>query len=150
MLRMLGLKQFSRPLSRQTIRLQSTAKNPETVDYNKAELDFEPDLAFSVFPRIQDVQASDLIGNNAFGKDKYYMQRSATGNLPVYLDVKNGGSVVTELRKIQGNVIKLRDDLQEQLPHIPKENFKCIMQSNKLVIKGDFIQDVKRVLKTTF
>lgn len=150
MLRSFGLRQFSRPFLRQTIRLQSTVKTPEPIDSNEAELGLEPNLAFSVFPRIQDVQTSDFIGNNGFGKDKYYIQRSSTGNLPVYLDVKNGGNVVTELRKIQGNVIKLRDDLQESLPHIPEKNWKCILQSNKLVIKGDFVRDVKRVLNTTF
>lgn len=150
MLRSLGLKIFNKLFSRQAIRLQSTAKTPETIDFNEAELELKPNLSFTVFPRIQDVHANDLIGNDSFGKDKYYVQRSTTGNLPVYLDFKNGGSAVTELRKIHGNVVKLRDDLQEQLPHIPKENWKCILQSNKLVIKGDFTQEVKRVLQTTF
>lgn len=151
MLRLFGLRQSTKPLFRQAIRFQSTVETPKTVNFNKeAELELQPDLAFSVFPRIQEVQASDLVGNNSFGKGKYYVQRSHTGNLPVYLDAKNGTGVVTELRKIEGDVTKLRNDLQNNLPHIPKDNWKCVMQSNKIIIKGDFVRDVKSVLQTTF
>ncbi|GAV48940.1 hypothetical protein ZYGR_0N03450 [Zygosaccharomyces rouxii] len=151
MLRLLRLKQLNKPLLRQTIRLQSTVETPKTFNCNEeAELEYQPGFAFSVFPRIQDVHTNDLVGSDSFSKDKYYVERSATGNLPVYIDVKNGGNVFTELRKIHGNVMKLRNDLQEQLPHIPKQNWKCVVQSNKIVIKGDFAQEVKRVLQTTF
>lgn len=149
MLRAVGLRSFNKYLSRRAIRCQSTIEKqsgPGAV----AALEAEPESGFSVFPRIQDIQISDLVGNNSFDEGKYFVQRSATGNLPVYLDVKNGGGVTTELRKIEGNAVKLRDDLQNKLPHIPKKSWKCVLQSNKIVVKGNVVGDIKRILAGTF
>lgn len=106
--------------------------------------------SFSVFPSINDVQIEQLVGASNFGKKTYFVERSTTGNLPVYLDYKNGNQVKTEIRRIHGDPIQLRNDLQERLPHIPKDSWKIIMQSKKIVIKGNVVADVKEVLSTTF
>nr|AAT92839.1 YCR071C [Saccharomyces cerevisiae] len=77
-----------------------------------------------IFPKLEDVKMHELIGNNNFGKKTYYVERSRTGNLPVYSAYKNGGNkIITEIRKIEGDVIQLRNDLQEQLPFIPKKSW---------------------------
>lgn len=111
----------------------------------------EPDSTFSVFPRLQDVKPEELLGSESFGKGKYYVARSATGNLPVYTDYKAGGNkLVTEIRKISGDIIQLRNDLQAELPQFPKDTWKVVMQSKKIVIKGDAASSVKKVLQTKF
>ncbi|QLQ81301.1 hypothetical protein HG537_0F00620 [Torulaspora globosa] len=106
---------------------------------------------FSVFPRIQEVKPEEILGSESFGKGKYFVSRSATGNLPVYTDYKAGGNkVVTEIRKISGDIIQLRNDLQAELPQIPQEAWKVVMQSKKIVIKGDAACKVKEVLQKKF
>lgn len=111
---------------------------------------FDAQTSFSVFPRLEDVKPEELIGNQKFGKKSYFVQRSSNGNLPVYTDYKNSNKIVTEIRKIQGDPIQLRNDLQERLPFIPKKYWKVIMQSKKIIIEGDAMVYVKKVLSTTF
>ena len=121
----------------QTLRLVSTNSNkaPEA----------------PIFPRLEDVKMDELIGNNNFGKKTYYVERSRTGNLPVYSAYKNGGNkIITEIRKIEGDIIQLRNDLQDQLPFIPKESWSVVMQSKKIIIKGNAVEAVKRVLTKKF
>ncbi|CAI4037644.1 hypothetical protein SMKI_03G1220 [Saccharomyces mikatae IFO 1815] len=104
-----------------------------------------------IFPKLKDVKMEELIGNNNFGKKTYFVERSSTGNLPVYSAYKNGGNkVITEIRKIQGDIIQLRNDLQEQLPFIPKGFWSVVMQSKKIIIKGNAVETVKRVLTKKF
>ncbi|AJQ33140.1 CDN_1a_G0006210.mRNA.1.CDS.1 [Saccharomyces cerevisiae] len=104
-----------------------------------------------IFPKLEDVKMHELIGNNNFGKKTYYVERSRTGNLPVYSAYKNGGNkTITEIRKIEGDVIQLRNDLQEQLPFIPKKSWSVVMQSKKIIIKGNAVEAVKRVLTKKF
>lgn len=135
---------FGSSFSRSFARLQSTVESTQAAG-EAAE------NAFSVFPRIQDVKPEELLGSEAFGKGKYYVSRSSTGNLPVYTDYKAGGNkVVTEIRKISGDIIQLRNDLQAELPQIPREAWRVIMQSKKIVIKGDAASSVKEVLQKKF
>lgn len=104
-----------------------------------------------VFPRLEEVKMGELIGGSNFGQKTYHVERSSTGNLPVYSAYKNGGNkTITEIRKIQGDIIQLRNDLQEQLPFIPKESWSVVMQSKKIIIKGNAVEAVKRVLTKKF
>ena len=94
-------------------RLQSTISNAtanEQIVQDFEEEHHHDHSAFKIFPRMQDVSVNDLVGVETFGPDKYFVSRSTNGNLPVYTDFKNG-LTYTEVRKIQGNSIKLRDDL---------------------------------------
>ncbi|QLL31095.1 hypothetical protein HG536_0A09120 [Torulaspora globosa] len=135
---------FGSSFSRSFARLQSTVESTQSAG-EAAE------SSFSVFPRIQDVKPEELLGSEAFGRGKYYVARSATGNLPVYTDYKAGGNkLVTEIRKISGDIIQLRNDLQAELPQIPKEAWRVVMQSKKIVIKGDAASSVKEVLQRKF
>ncbi|SCU92116.1 LADA_0F14444g1_1 [Lachancea dasiensis] len=118
----------------------------EAEDLSKA-LD---DSSYSIFPAIQDIKPSDLVGHQSFGVKSYFVERSATGNLPVYTDFKSGGKVVTEIRRISGDPVQLRNDLQEKLKHIPKSSFRVMMQAKKVVIQGDVVKQVKNVLSTSF
>lgn len=118
---------------------------------SKAGIKTTSEKSFSVFPRIEDVNPVDIVGHKSFGFGTYFVRRSVTGNLPVYTDFKAGGNkMVTEIRKIDGDIIQLRNDMQLDLPHIPKDSWKVVMQSKKIVVKGDFVRDLKRVLQKKF
>lgn len=108
--------------------------------------------ALPLFPPLSAVSPGELISERqTFGHGTYYVERSATGNLPVYSDTKGGGNKpVTEIRKVQGDVIALRNDLQAALPFIPRDNWKVLLQSRKIIIKGDAVKQVKTVLSRSF
>ncbi|CDO93107.1 unnamed protein product [Kluyveromyces dobzhanskii CBS 2104] len=133
------------------LRLEMDKMGPLS-DAEGAELDalFDSQSQFSVFPKLEDVSPQEVVGTAAFGKKTYFIQRSTNGNLPVYTDYKNSNKIVTEIRKIQGDPVQLRNDLQERLPFIPKKYWKVVLQSNKIIIEGDATKHVKRVLATTF
>ncbi|SMN20648.1 similar to Saccharomyces cerevisiae YCR071C IMG2 Mitochondrial ribosomal protein of the large subunit [Maudiozyma saulgeensis] len=124
-----------------SIRFQSTVAAGRLKTINKG-----------LFPKLEDISVNDLISENIlFEKGRYFIARSKTGNLPVYSDTKGGGNkFVTEIRKIQGDVVQLRNDLQEQLPFIPEKNWKVLTQSRKIIIKGDAVKQVKGILTRTF
>ncbi|AEY97250.1 FAER262Cp [Eremothecium gossypii FDAG1] len=151
-----------------TARLNSTVAQPATAGAAAAELELsdntaatgiascgemesEPDMSriFSVFPRASDISLDQLPGASNFGRKTYSVARSSTGNLPVYSEYKSG-KVYTEVRKISGDIIQLRDDLQQRLPKIPRDSWTVIMQSKKLLIKGYYVREIKHVLSSTF
>ncbi|SCU77887.1 LANO_0A01530g1_1 [Lachancea nothofagi CBS 11611] len=105
---------------------------------------------FSIFPTVHEVRPEEIVGYTPFGVKSYFVERSATGNLPVYTDFKSGGKVVTEIRKIHGDPVQLRNDLQARLTNVPKSSFKVLMQAKKIVIEGDVVRKVKNVLSTSF
>ncbi|CAB4254767.1 similar to Saccharomyces cerevisiae YCR071C IMG2 Mitochondrial ribosomal protein of the large subunit [Maudiozyma barnettii] len=123
------------------IRFQSTVATGKLIATNKG-----------LFPKLEDISMNELISEQIpFEKGKYFISRSKTGNLPVYSDTKGGGNkLITEIRKIQGDVIQLRNDLREQLPFIPEKNWKVLTQSRKIIIKGDAVKQVKGILTRTF
>ncbi|KAL3228591.1 Large ribosomal subunit protein mL49 [Nakaseomyces bracarensis] len=104
-----------------------------------------------LFPLASEVNQEDLVGHNDFGSKKYFVERSRVGNIPVYTDYRGGGNkIVTEIRKIQGNAVQLKKDLQAKLPEIPEKNWRVIPQSNKIEIKGHYISELRRILGETF
>lgn len=149
MLRTCGLfsRPFSSPFLRKFARFQSTIETPVVT----AELDEALESTFTIFPRIQDVKPEELLGGGSLERRTYFVERSSTGNLPVYTDYKAGGNkLVTEIRKVSGDIVQLRNDLQAELPHIPKEAWAIRPQSKKIVIKGNVALDIKTVLQSKF
>ncbi|AET38219.1 mitochondrial 54S ribosomal protein mL49 Ecym_2497 [Eremothecium cymbalariae DBVPG len=114
-----------------------------------AEFDTQ-NSSFSVFPHIRDVNPDQLVGSSKFGKNMYFISRSIHGSLPVYTDIKSGNAAVTLIKNVQGDIIQLRNDLQKSLPDIPRDSWKVLMQSRKIVISGDYVKAVKRVLSEAF
>ncbi|SCV04041.1 LAME_0H15280g1_1 [Lachancea meyersii CBS 8951] len=153
---------FSRNFSRVgTLKTEANKEGVKTAQDNQLENNLTQqelkDLSsvleepsFSIFPSLNDVKPKELVGFQAFGVKSYFVDRSATGNLPVYSDVKRGGKIVTEIRRIRGDPVQLRNDLQDKLKHIPKNRFKVLMESKKVVIDGDVVRQVKQVLSTVF
>lgn len=105
-----------------------------------------------LFPSLSSVRPDELLTERRrFDQGTYFVERSSTGNLPVYSDFRAGrNKVVTEIRKIRGNVVQLRNDLQEMLPEIPKKSWRILPQSHKIIIDGNVVKAVKRVLGESF
>ena len=113
----------------------------------------ENSLAKVLFPRLEDVKQQDMapLNNSVTIRGKYFVGRSETGNLPVYTEYLGGGNkVVTEIKKIRGDPVQLKIDLQERLPFIDKKNWRVVATSNKIVVKGNYCSEIKKVLSTTF
>ncbi|KAH3663585.1 hypothetical protein OGAPHI_004986 [Ogataea philodendri] len=100
-----------------------------------------------VFPQIEQVNAENLY-TKPF-RDFYHISRTSKGNLPVYKTIKSQ-AVNTEVRKVQGNLPKLREDVQKLFPNKPKDHFICKMQSMTLYIKGDVSKELKKYLEPYF
>lgn len=153
-------------LLRNSARFQSTFQESATIEQLQNDMEnvkpltdqeiqglsqlFDQQKPFSIFPSIDEVKPEDLVGATQFGKGSYFVERTSTGNLPVYSEFKRNGKFMTEIRRIRGDPIQLRNDLQDRLPSIPKNAFRVVMQSKKILIEGDAVKDVKEILSTTF
>ncbi|KAH3676425.1 hypothetical protein WICMUC_002056 [Wickerhamomyces mucosus] len=107
-----------------------------------------------LFPKLNDITAEDL-GNSSklektFGFGTYHLERSSFRNLPIYIEYKANNVVYTEIRKIKGDIIQFRNDLQQILPDVPKNNFKVVMESKKILIKGTHKEKLNEILSTVF
>jgi large subunit ribosomal protein L49 len=126
------------PVLRAQLRFHSTETTPKT---------------FS-FPQLNEISVED-IGSSSnttkrFGKGAYHLQRSQYGNLPIYVEYKDNDNIHTEIRKISGDVVLLRNDLVEILDHIPKKNFKILNESKKILIKGNHKEDLVSLFDGVF
>lgn len=107
------------------------------------------------FPSLDSVQP-ESVAFQADGKalDKkpkswYFISRSRSNNLPVYLDYKVSGKITTIIRKIEGNVSQLRNDLLIELA-APRKDVVIKDASKQIVIRGDYAQQVKEILGKYF
>lgn len=79
----------------------------------------------------------------------YHIERSRSGNMPVYTDYNKAGGVWTEVRKIRGNVGALRNDLKKAL-NLPKNEIWVKNAAQVVVIKGNRSAEVKEILASAF
>ncbi|GAA5964804.1 hypothetical protein JCM3765_002562 [Sporobolomyces pararoseus] len=87
--------------------------------------------------------AASTVGGEV--ESKYFVPRSQFGELPVYSDVRNGGTrVLTIIRKVHGDVSELHKDLSEFLQSSTTSFVKP--QSQQVVVKGDWVREVKEWL----
>ncbi|KAG0024842.1 hypothetical protein BGZ80_003701 [Entomortierella chlamydospora] len=74
----------------------------------------------------------------------YFVERTKSGQLPVYSEFKNAGSrPLTIIRKIQGNARALRTDL---LMIYPKADIRLNERNNQVILKGLVMDDVRQWL----
>jgi large subunit ribosomal protein L49 len=66
------------------------------------------------------------------------------------VEYKDNDNIHTEIRKISGDVVLLRNDLVEILDHIPKKNFKILNESKKILIKGNHKEDLVSLFDGVF
>lgn len=71
----------------------------------------------------------------------------ASGSLPVYLDIKNGGTrSLTIIRRVQGDAEALRQEVASLFPDTPKNFVTVNPINNQVVIKGSYVNDIKQWL----
>lgn len=96
-----------------------------------------------IIPSIDRITGEDLYKGIPF--KKYFLDRTSKGNLPIYKTYRSQ-AVYTDVRKIRGDIVQLRNDLQAALPDVPKKNFTCVMSSKTIKIKGDVASRLKELL----
>ncbi|KAF9175786.1 hypothetical protein BGX21_002183 [Mortierella sp. AD011] len=74
----------------------------------------------------------------------YFVERTKSGQLPVYSEFKNAGSrPLTIIRKIQGNAGALRTDM---LMTYPNADIRLNERNNQVILKGLVMDDVRQWL----
>ncbi|EMR08313.1 hypothetical protein PNEG_03154 [Pneumocystis murina B123] len=76
----------------------------------------------------------------------YFVRRTRFGSLPVYLDIKGGGTKhLTLIRKVEGNAHELCKKLEKDLKLSQKELFVNNLTKH-VIIKGSRVNEVKEIL----
>lgn len=108
-------------------------------------------ISSAILPTLESITASNLSTKPA--SLSYTLLRTSNNNLPLYRTVRSQ-SVVTEIKRVQGNVVSFRNDLQEAISqqgvNIDKNRYTCNVQTGTVRIKGDHYQLIKSVLKEKF
>ncbi|KAF9923902.1 hypothetical protein FBU30_006063 [Linnemannia zychae] len=74
----------------------------------------------------------------------YFVERTKSGQLPVYSEFKNAGSrPLTIIRKIQGNATALKTDI---LMTYPSAEIQVNGRSNQVILRGLVMDDVRQWL----
>ncbi|TKA53289.1 hypothetical protein B0A53_04307 [Rhodotorula sp. CCFEE 5036] len=74
----------------------------------------------------------------------YFVPRTAGGELPVYTDIRNGGSrVYTIVRKTRGDLSALQRDLASYLTDVPSHVKPA---AGQIVLRGDWVRETKEWL----
>ncbi|CAG8519771.1 10798_t:CDS:2 [Paraglomus brasilianum] len=97
-------------------------------------------------PRLPDPPKIDP--NRPIVQYPYFVERSRYGELPVYYCIKNGRTrQLTTIRRIEGNLQALRDDIVKELfPGALKGEVKINETSCQIIIKGNVRRDVMQWL----
>ncbi|KAK9474650.1 mitochondrial 54S ribosomal protein mL49 [Dipodascopsis tothii] len=95
-------------------------------------------------------ELEEISSIDEFNRNHYFVGRTKSGNLPVYFDVKHrSGGPTTTIRKVDGNALILKEDLKEAL-ELDDSRIRVMPPSNKIEIKGDYVDVVKSVLGAVF
>lgn len=97
----------------------------------------------SLIPSLNKITGEDLYKGIPF--KNYFLEKTSKGNLPIYKTYRSQ-AVYTDIKRVHGDIVQLRNDIQTALPDIPKKNFTCIMQSKTIKIKGDVSRRLKEIL----
>lgn len=125
---------------------RTTSEINKYVDLTPEEAPETPITSEYVKTMFPDISSEPSLKNSSEGV-WYHIARSRTGNLPVYTDYNNAGGVWTEVRKISGNAGALRNDLKAILG-LQNNEIWVKNAANVVVIKGNVLKDVKRILQT--
>ncbi|KAG0679998.1 hypothetical protein C6P40_003982 [Pichia californica] len=98
-------------------------------------------------PSLESISISQLTAKPKLAS--YHIPRTHQGNLPVYKTYRSQ-TVYTDIKRVQGNVVQLRNDLQDLLPEINKAHFNCHTINGSLRIKGDHSSEIKKILSEKF
>ncbi|CAK9441226.1 mitochondrial 54S ribosomal protein mL49 [Lodderomyces beijingensis] len=102
----------------------------------------QPDLTRYAIPDLASISQRDL-PNNGFGIKNYFIPKTRFSHWPVYIKTSNSTKVVTEIKRVQGDIHQFKRDLLRY-----NEEFVISMnQAAGIVnIKGDHVDEVKSLL----
>lgn len=108
----------------------------------------EPEPPITLFPSLDDISAEDLVLNKTSpAKSGWYNITRTRGNqLPVYSDVRANGHRTTLIRRIEGSLPLLKQDLKKAL-NLTNDDIKIKATSNQIVIKGDRVKEVRALFR---
>ncbi|ODQ56501.1 hypothetical protein SAICODRAFT_49951, partial [Saitoella complicata NRRL Y-17804] len=73
----------------------------------------------------------------------YYIRRTTSNQIPVYIDYKRGGNLLqTLIRKVEGDHRALLAEVQEKFK-IDKKDIKINPVTKHIVIKGNYTRKIK-------
>ncbi|ODV61394.1 mitochondrial 54S ribosomal protein mL49 ASCRUDRAFT_75416 [Ascoidea rubescens DSM 1968] len=102
-----------------------------------------------------EVQYSDLPSScSRFERKKkdlgaYFIRRTNFGYLPVYKKYKRG-AVMTEIAKISGDSLLLKQDIIHNIPSIKQKDIVIRPDSNKIIIRGFYVDELNELLSKYF
>lgn len=103
-----------------------------------------------LFPSIDSINPkTDLpqLMSNLYHK-KYTITRSSKLHKPpVYLEIRRQQIYETVIRRIEGDAVQLKKDLQQALSFINPDAFRVVLESNKVVISGNYVREVSDLLE---
>ncbi|KAL2106881.1 hypothetical protein VUR80DRAFT_6077 [Thermomyces stellatus] len=77
----------------------------------------------------------------------YHVSRTASNNFPVYKRIRAGGSHrSTQVRRVEGDPIRLRDDLRATLD-VDADDVIVNPRTRHVIVKGDHMSQIKEFLK---
>ena len=96
-------------------------------------------------------QLPKISPQEAIEKYEYFVGRPVSQMLPVYLKVVSSDhheSLTTNLNKCEGNLYKLREDIDDFLRERYKREFVCMVSEiqQKLFYRGDLEEEIKEFL----
>lgn len=108
----------------------------------------EPAPALELFPSLDSITADDLVlkKSTASKAGWYNITRTRGNQLPVYSDVRANGHRTTIIRRVEGSLPLLKQDLRHALG-LPNDDIKIKPTSNQIVIKGDRVKEVRAILR---
>lgn len=105
----------------------------------------------AVLPSLESISASQLVQKP--NPADYFIKRTSNGNLPIYKTVRSQATW-TDIKRVEGNLVSFRNDLQQALAAnniaFDEPDFFCILQSNTLRVKGDYVKDISKLLEQHF
>ncbi|CCJ28468.1 unnamed protein product [Pneumocystis jirovecii] len=110
----------------------------------------ETRFSMELFEKIKRINKI-LLRNNKFFScstryQDYIVRRTRFGSLPVYLDIKGGGTKFqTIIRRVEGDVYELCKKLEKDLKLKEKEAFVNHL-TRHIIIKGSKVRQVKDIL----
>jgi len=150
-LEIFGEERFSRPVEYQNRQYTTSSDPSEWAMVERYMHQCQPKL-IPVPKQDEDCSSGFVMPTAKPGDYPYFVKRAPSWLFPVYVrqgDRINRSPVITTVRRVEGNVARLREDLSEFLMQRYEQEF--ISQANelmqKVVFRGNFDKDFKEFLK---
>lgn len=128
------------------LRDTTTSSSPVPETSSSSQSSFHAQEPLVLFPSLDSISQADLtLSKNSNGSAWYRVSRTKANQLPVYADVRANGHRTTIIRRIEGSVPLLKQDLRTALGLGP-DDIKIKPTSGQIKIKGDHVNSVKRLL----